>query len=220
MKTGSRYVAFGTRSLDLAAGMDHTTVAAHLRMLRDEDEPLVYLIENDRGLLGDLYELRIPESIAARASRLDWKAGKIHALRPAFRDLGLPAAFVYEALEHAKSRPSSFELSQQTRMARSTVYQALETLAAFDLVEQRGGRWSIRAGTSLGVLAESLGCAADMAGRLAAHRVERVAFRRVMRVVDRHLETLIPEELLITPGTDGETALELLERILGARRIA
>ena len=159
-------------------------------------------------------------SIAARASRLDWKAGKIHALRPVFRDLGLPAAFVYEALEQAKTRPSSFELSQQTGMARSTVYQALQTLAAFDLVEQRGGRWSIRAGTSLGVLAEALGCAADMAGRLAVHRVERVAFRRVMRVVDRHLETMIPEELLITPGTDGETAFELLERILGARRIA
>ncbi len=116
MKSGSRYIAFGTRSLDVASGMDHTTVAAHLRMLRDEPEPLVYLIENDRGLLGDLYELRIPDSVAARASRLDWRAGKIHALRPVFRDLGLPAAFVYEALERAKSRPSSFELSTETGM--------------------------------------------------------------------------------------------------------
>ena len=31
MKTGSRYVAFGTRSLSIATGLDHTTVAAHLR---------------------------------------------------------------------------------------------------------------------------------------------------------------------------------------------
>jgi len=220
MKTGSRYIAFGTRSLDLACGLDHTTVAAHLRMLREEVEPLVYLIESDRGLFGDLYELRIPDSVAARASRLDWKAGKIHSLRPVFRDLGLPAAFVYEALEHAKSRPSSFELSTSTGMARSTVYQALETLAAFNLVEQRGGRWEIMAATSLAVLAEALGCAADMADRLAAHRVERAAYRRILKVVDRHLDTMVPEELVIRPGPDGETALELLERILGARQVA
>jgi hypothetical protein len=220
MKSGSRYIAFGTRSLDVASGMDHTTVAAHLRMLRDAPEPRVYLIENDRGLLGDLYELRIPDSVAARASRLDWRAGKIHALRPVFRDLGLPAAFVYEALERAKSRPSSFELSAETGMARSTVYQALETLAAFNLVEQRGGGWSIVAATSLAVLAESLGCTADMQSRIAAHRIERVAFRRVMRVVDRHLETMVPAEVLLQAGSEGETALELLERILGARRLA
>ncbi len=220
MKTGSRHIAFGTRSLDLACGLDHTTVAAHLRMLRDEPEPLVYLIEGDRGLLGDLYELRIPDSIAGRASRLDWKAGKIFSLRPVFRELGLPAAFAYEALEQAKSRPTSFELSQSTGMARSTVYQALETLAAFNLVEQRSGRWQIVAGTSLAVLAEALGCAADMVQRLSAHRVERIAYRRVLKVVDRHLDTMVPEELLIRPGSDGETALELLERILGARQVA
>ena len=220
MKSGSRYIEFGTRSLELACGLDHTTVAAHLRMLRDEDDPLVYLIENDRGLLGDLYELRIPEQVAARASRLDWRAGKIYSLRPVFRDLGLPAAFVYEALEQAKTRPSSFDLSAATGMARSTVYQALETLAAFNLVEQRAGRWQIVASTSLAVLAESLGCAETMAERLAAHRVERAAYRRVLRVVDRRLETMVDEDLLIDPGSDGETALELLERILGARRIA
>ena len=220
MKSGSRYIAFGTRSLDLACGLDHTTVAGHLRTLRDEADPLVYLIENDRGLLGDLYELRIPDTVAARASRLDWKAGKIHSLRPVFRVLGLPAAFVYEALEHAKSSPSSFELAHETGMARSTVYQALQTLAAFDLVEQRNGRWKLVATTSLAVLGEALGCTAAMADRLAGHRAERTAFRRVLKVVDRHLETMVPEHLLIDPGSDGETALELLERILGARRVA
>lgn len=220
MKSGSRYIAFGTRSLDLACGLDHTTVAAHLRTLREEEDPLVYLIENDRGLLGDLYELRIPDTVAARASRLDWKAGKIHSLRPVFRDLGLPAAFVYEALEHAKSSPSSFELAQATGMARSTVYEALQTLAAFDLAQQRGGRWKLVTTTSLAVLAEALGCTAAMADRLAGHRAERTAFRRVLNVVDRHLETMVHEHLLIDAGTDGETALELLERILGARRVA
>lgn len=55
MKSGSRVIEFGTRSLDVAAGVDHTTVAAHLRMLREERDPLIDLIEGDRGLRGDLY---------------------------------------------------------------------------------------------------------------------------------------------------------------------
>jgi hypothetical protein len=79
--------------------LDHTTVAAHLRALREEDDALIDLIENDRGLQGDLYQLRIPGAITARAGRVSWKAGKVHALRPVFRDLGHPAALVYEALE-------------------------------------------------------------------------------------------------------------------------
>ncbi len=73
------------------------------------------------------------------------------------------------------------------------------------------------ASTRLAQLAESLGCAEDMAARLAVHRVERAAFRKVMRAVDQHTETLVPDQLLPAPG---ETALVLLERILVARRVA
>src|SRR5664279_138962 len=130
MKTGSRYVAFGVRSLSVATGLDHTTVAAHLRALREEDDPLIDLIENDRGLAGDLYQLRIPDQIADRASRVAWRPGKLHALRPVFRELGHPAAFVYEALEQSKSPQRSFDLVTVTGMSRRAVYEALETLAA------------------------------------------------------------------------------------------
>jgi len=52
-------------------------------------------------LQGDLYQLRIPDEIADRAPRVAWRPGKLHALRPVFRELGHPAAFVYEALEQA-----------------------------------------------------------------------------------------------------------------------
>lgn len=64
------------------------------------------------------------------------------------------------------------------------------------------------------------GCTADMQFRIAAHRIERVAFQPVVRVVDRHLETTVPAEPLRQAGADGEIASELLERILGARRLA
>ena len=90
----------------------HTTVAAHLRALRDDDDPLIDLIENDRGLQGDLYQLRIPDEIADWASRVAWRPGKVHALRPLFRELGHPAAFVYEALEQAKARSAVSTWSQ------------------------------------------------------------------------------------------------------------
>ena len=135
--------------------MDHTTAAAHLRALRDEDDPLIDLIENDRDLAGDLYQLRIPDEIADRASRVAWRPGQLHALRPVFRELGHPAAFVYEALEQAKGPQRSFDLTATTGLSRRAVYEALETLAAWHLVKPVDGRWRLVPGTSLQLLASS-----------------------------------------------------------------
>ena len=87
----------------------------HLRMLRDEDEPLVYLMEGDRGLFADLYEPRIPDSSGTRASALEWRAGKVRGLRPVCRDFGLAAAFVDEAVDHVKGRLTSFDLAREGR---------------------------------------------------------------------------------------------------------
>src|SRR5665811_710455 len=190
MKTGSRYVAFGVRSLSIATGLDHTTVAAHLRALRDEPDPLIDLIENDRGLAGDLYQLRIPDEIAGRATRMSWKAGKLHALRPVFRELGHCAAFVYEALEQSGGRPQrSFDLTGATGLSRRAVYQALETLAGWHLVQPGDGRWTLVAGTSLQLLAEQFGCLDRVRAQVHRHRAERARYRRALRIVDRHPTT-------------------------------
>ena len=189
MKTGSRYVAFGVRSLSVATGLDHTTVAAHLRALRDEDDPLVDLIENDRGLAGDLYQLRIPDEIAVRAAPSVGRPGKLHALRPVFRELGHPAAFVYEALEHSRAPERSFDLVTRTGLSRTAVYQALETLAAWNLVTPRDGRWVLVPGTSLHQLAEQFGCADTVRALVTRHRHERSQYRRALRIVDQHHES-------------------------------
>ena len=224
MKTGSRYIAFGTRSLSVATGLDHTTVAAHLRALREEDDPLIDLIENDRGLQGDLYQLRIPDEITARVGRIAWRAGKLHALRPVFRELGHPAAFVYEALEHNRGRPErSFDLVTRTGLSRTAVYEALETLAAWHLVEPRDGRWVLVAGTSLRQLAEQFGCADTVRALLNRHRDERARYRRALRIVDQHhVPVLSSAEAYLwppEPPPGEETLLELLERELGAHPI-
>jgi DNA-binding transcriptional ArsR family regulator len=224
MKTGSRYVAFGTRSLSIATGLDHTTVAAHLRALREEDDPLIDLMENDRGLQGDLYQLRIPDGIAVRAGRIAWRAGKLHALRPVFRELGHPAAFVYEALEHNRGRPErSFDLVTRTGLSRTAVYEALETLAAWNLVDPRDGRWVLVPGTSLQVLSEQFGCVDTVRALHSRHRDERTRYRRALRIVDQHhvpaLGRTEPYLWPPEPPPDEETLLELLERELGAHPI-
>jgi len=50
----------------------------------------------------DIVPQRISNEIADRASRVAWRPGQLHALRPVFRELDNPAAFVHEALEHPK----------------------------------------------------------------------------------------------------------------------
>lgn len=69
MKSGSRVIEFGTRSLAVATGLNHTTVAAHLRALIAETDPLIDQLDNDRGLRADLYSLRIPDELEALAVR-------------------------------------------------------------------------------------------------------------------------------------------------------
>lgn len=223
MKNGGRYIQFGTRSLEIATGLDHTVVAKHLRMLRDEPDPLISLIENDRGLLADLYELRIPDEIRTRAAARAWRPGKMHALRPAFRELGLPAAYVFEALETARGRAlRSFDIAEETGIARSTVYTALETLAAFNLAVKIRGRWQLVATTSLADLAEALGCADTIRRCVVRHRAERQQYRRALQIVtvtEAHQDGITPDgwDWLAEPPPDEEdTAWDMLGRVLGA----
>ena len=103
---GTRYVAFGQRSLSLAAGRDHTRVGAALRRLREEPDPFLVLLECGRGPTADLNELRIPDAYAVTASTRRWPSGlipRVHALFAA-GGLGLPAFFVHQALH--RSRPA------------------------------------------------------------------------------------------------------------------
>lgn len=224
MKTGSRYVAFGSRALSIATGVDHTTVAAHLRQLRDEPDPFIDLIENDRGLQGDLYTLRIPDDISHRAATVSWPAGHLHGLRPVFRELGHPSAIVYEALEQGRHQPQrSFDLVGRTGLSRRAVHDALLTLAAWNLARQTRGRWTVVDNTSLALLAEQFGCQDAVHALVQRHRQERAAYRQVLRIVDQYhtpvlhpLDPRHPPPPPEPPPDDGETVIDLLQRMLGA----
>jgi DNA-binding transcriptional ArsR family regulator len=194
--SASRFIEFGDRSIAVATGLDHTTVGSHLRALRSEQDPLVTLVEQGRGTKGDLYMLTIPEEVKAAAEDLSWRKGKIHALRPVFRELGLPAAFVYEALEHSPTPLATVELVRMTRLSRTAVSEALEVLAAWNLVARDPVRaWSVVATTSLKELAEHFGVMEAVAAQLHRYRIERILWKEwLFRNVNTVAELLSPDD--------------------------
>ncbi|MCW2798482.1 helix-turn-helix domain-containing protein, partial [Nocardioides sp.] len=194
--TGSRFIEFGDRSLAVATGLDHTTVGTHLRALRAENDPLVTLVEQGRGTKGDLYMLTVPEGVKVTAEDLSWRKGKIHALRPVFRELGLPAAFVYEALEHSPGLTTA-ELVQLTRLSRTAVGESLEVLAAWDMVTRDKTRaWAVVATTSLKELAEHFGVMEAVAAQLHKYRIERILWKEWL---SKNVNTVAE---LLSPGED------------------
>lgn len=175
--TGGSVVEFGVRSLAVATGLDHTTVAGHLRALRSAANPLIALLEKAKGTRGDQYELTVPDSLKDSAGDLAWKKGKLHALRPAFRELGFPAAFVYEALETSVTPLSTAELVRITRLSRTTVSESLEILAAWNLATRGRAGWTMEASTSLSTVAECLGVLEDVAAQVKLYRAQRAVWR-------------------------------------------
>ena len=126
-KNGSRVIEFGVRSISVASGFEPTTVAAHLRALRSEPDALISHTAEALGVNANQYTLVIPEHIRSGAEALSWRNGKLHSMRPVFRELGMPAAFVYEVLEHSPA--NAVELAGLTGIGHRTVHEALEILA-------------------------------------------------------------------------------------------
>jgi DNA-binding transcriptional ArsR family regulator len=177
-KTGSRFIEFGDRSLAVATGLDHTTVGSHLRELRREKDPLITLVEAGRGTHGDLYMLTIPEQMKARVEDAAWRPGKLHALRPVFRALGLPAAYVYEALETSPTPLSIADLVRISRLSRTAVTEALEILGAWNLATRGSDRsWELIRATCLRNLAEYFGVLEAVAEQVQRYKAERVRWR-------------------------------------------
>lgn len=175
--TGNRVLEFGVRSLSIASGVEPTTVAAHLRVLCEEPNPLIVRSGRARGVYADQYTLVLPVDMAEAAELITWEKGKVQALRPAFRELGMPAAFVFEALEHAPTALGIAELVRRTGLGRTTVNEALEVLAAWGLTVRFAGGWRAVSGASLGLLAELFGTAEDVARLVDRFRAERTLWR-------------------------------------------
>lgn len=177
-KAGSRLIEFGVRSLALATGTHETTVARLMKQLAASKAPMIRLAGEGRGVRGDLYELVIPDEYRQRAENKAWRPGKIHALRPVFRELGVVAAFVYETIEQSPHSLTSAELSRASGLSPTAVHQALETMAAWNMIDRNDGRWRISTKTSLKALAEYFGVIDDITAQLRRYKIERAIWQQ------------------------------------------
>lgn len=192
---GSRVVEFGVRSLSIASGIEPTTVAAHLRALRGETDPLIRHVGEANGTNGDQYELVIPPSLMEEVSTRRWQAGKLHSLRPVFRELGAPAAFVYEALERLGGTPPVNDLVLATGLSRSSVHESLEILASWALAERTNDGWRLVPETNLQSLAESLGILETIFKQVIRFREQRAQWRAwLAERINRLPQLLSPDD--------------------------
>jgi hypothetical protein len=181
-RRGSRYLDVGRRSLSLGCHLDDSTVSEVLRALREENDPLIVLIEGDRGERGDLYELRIPDAVAETARWRSWRAGRIAAIHPVFRALGAARALVYEALssEPAPRR----DVIHDAALPPRTVAEALTLLAEHGLAERVPNEGWRRGPVALDDLAEGLGVLEQVEALIAEYAVERAAWRAILGIID------------------------------------
>ena len=182
MKKASLTIAFGNRSLAIASGANQSTVGKILNQLADAEEPLIRLVEEASGVNAHTYELLIPESIQPAAQRRAWSKGKIHGLRPAFRELGRSAAFLYETLEQAGEPLSGRELTRRAQLSPAAGKEALETLHAFGLAQKTRTGWKIGA-ASLATLAEQFGITDQIKAQIDQYRTERRAYWAYLGIV-------------------------------------
>lgn len=179
---GSTTIAFGTRQLAYMTGLDHTTVARALQALRTGPHALIDLVQEAHGTRADTYQLVIPDQVAAEAAWRTWRPGRIEAIHPAFRALGLPAAFAYEALSSAEMTPR--ELATAALLPRSTTHEALHLLAAHGLAERSpDGGWR-RGPATLDDVAAATGAADLAAAHLAEHRADRALWHAWLGTID------------------------------------
>jgi len=176
-KKGSRFVEFGVRAYAVATATHPGTVARQLRALATaQSTALIRLAGEGRGKQADLYELRIPDELQAVTEESSWRAGRIHALRPVFRELGPVAALVYEALERSTDPLNSLQTAHEAGLSPTSTYEALETLAAWNLVERGPAGWTIVESTSLRALADYFGVLEDVAAQIGHYRRQRATW--------------------------------------------
>lgn len=146
--------------------------------LAAEENPLIVRVDEARGTRADHYMLSIPADMQEAAEDLSWRKGKIHALRPVFRELGLPGAFVYEALENSPAALRTVDIINATGLGRTAVSEALEVLAAWNLAgRDRDKAWTFNAAGSLRELAEHFGVMEAVAAQKTRYRNDRIIWK-------------------------------------------
>ena len=180
-RSQSVYTEFGCRHLSMCAGMtlDHSTTAKLLRRLAGEDDPFVLLVESDRGVDADMYEIRIPDQYLERLPPDDDLPEPPYGIHPVFALFDRPVYRLYTVLERLDRPVSPTELAQHAHVAVSTVYKHVPAMRdARIITRRRDGTVSARGSKSLTSHAKRN----NIAGRLAAAVMKWRAERNSLRI--------------------------------------
>ncbi|MGH3193696.1 MAG: hypothetical protein ACRDOL_41850 [Streptosporangiaceae bacterium] len=178
MVSGSSVLEFGTRNLALHAGLSQRTVSRLLRILRDEPDPLIDLVNRRQAARADRYQLRIPDQYADSVRWRRRRTGRIEAIHPAFLVLGGAAGLVYQVLGQDEARGAV--VARAARLSASATSAALRVLAEHGLAERGPGGWR-RGDADLDDVAESVGAADLQREREARYRQDRESWRARLR---------------------------------------
>ncbi|MEO9261901.1 MAG: helix-turn-helix domain-containing protein [Jatrophihabitantaceae bacterium] len=140
------YPAFGVRHLSMGTGtvVEPSSVAKTLKVLASEDDPFVLLIEAERGVEADVYELRIPDAYLEQLPADDELPPAPIGVHPAFSLLPRTAYRLYTTLETAAEPLTRAQLAEAAAMPLRTVYATVNELQKAGLIRQRAGRaWTL-----------------------------------------------------------------------------
>jgi hypothetical protein len=169
-------VDVGCRTLAIAMGKHHSTIARLLPLLVRSSDGILAKVMDAHHKAADVYSIQLPEQYQQLARELTWRKGKIHAVRPVFRALGDPAALVYESIERGRHSPTSAEIIRATGLSRSGVDGALASMESLAMIHRAGRSWRIVASTNLTALAARLGVLDDYQSHISRYRRERAAW--------------------------------------------
>jgi DNA-binding transcriptional ArsR family regulator len=184
-RRGTRVLEVGVRGLALACGLDHSTVSVVLRALREEDDPVVELLEEARGERADRYTLRIPDAGLHAAAWRRWRPGRIEAIHPVFRALGPTAALVHETLTGQPIRRG--DIVRRAVLAPRTVTAALRVLAEHGLAERDPRTGWRRGPVHPDRIARTLGADLAHENLISRYRTERAGWRELLDRLGRRI---------------------------------
>jgi hypothetical protein len=193
----------GCRTLAVATGKHHATIARLLPRLVQVSDGIITKVADARRRSADVYLIQLPEHYQQLARELTWRKGKIHGIRPVFRALGEPAALVYECIERARFPLTEAEIIRATAVSRSAVAAARAEMESLGMIHcrQQGKTktWHITSTANLTQLAVRLGVMDDVQAQISLYRRQRAAWHAFL---DRFLDQAITETALYDPDRE------------------
>ncbi|MET3370637.1 UNVERIFIED_CONTAM: hypothetical protein ABIE34_003914 [Jeotgalibacillus campisalis] len=165
----------GCRTLAVAMGKHHVTIARLLPVLAKASDGILSKVADARHKAADVYVIQLPEHFKQLARELTWRKGQVHAVRPVFRALGDVAALIYEAIERGRHSPTTADLVRTTGISRNAAAAALADMEALAMIKRDGRHWRVTT-VNLTNLAARLGVLVDYQEHISRNRRERAVW--------------------------------------------